>query len=166
MMALAHVPLLLAATLAWDAQPEWRPAPASSGMRLAQWELAGESGLPSAEVVIFHFGEGSGGSAEANLERWFGQFEQPDGAPTRERASVTRFEVGELEVTRADISGTYVAAVRPGSPQRHRRPDHRMVAAVVEGDGGPWFVRLLGPGATVARWSESFDRFVRSFRSE
>lgn len=135
-------------------------------MRLAQWEVPGEAGAGPAEVVIFYFGEGSGGSVEDNLERWFGQFEQPDGTSTKERAVVDRFEVGGLHVTRADMSGTYVAPVRPGASERRDLADYRMITTVVEGDGGPWFIRLLGPKGTVGKWSAPFEGFLKSLRTD
>jgi hypothetical protein len=130
-------------------------------MRLAQFKAGASS-----EVVIFYFGAGQGGGVEANLERWYGQFVQPDGSATRERARVTKSKVASLEITRADVSGTYVAPVRPGASERHDEKDYRMIAAVVEGTSGPWFVRLLGPRAEVAAAEASFEAFLSSLRVE
>ena len=104
-------------------------------MRVAVWELTGDDA--PAEVVIFYFGEGSGGGVEANLARWFGQFEQPDGSSTRDRATITERTVNGLELTVADMRGTFVAPVRPGAPQRNNRPGYRMIGAVAEGRHGP-----------------------------
>lgn len=157
---------LLFSGLVFEAPTGWKPISASSSMRLAQWELPGEAADASAEVVVFYFGEGSGGSVEDNLDRWFGQFEQADGSATRDHATVERLEVGSLRVTLADMSGTYVAPVRPGASQRSNLADYRMVATVVEGDSGPWFIRLLGPAATVATWRASFDEFLKSLDTE
>lgn len=156
--------LALASSLGYDAPDGWQPQPTSSSMRLAQWQLPGEEG--PAEAVVFYFGEGGGGGVEANLERWFGQFEQPDGSSTRDRATVTERTANGLELTIADVSGTFVAPVRPGASQRNNRPDHRMIAAVVEGGSGPWYIRVLGPEATVERWEESVDAFFSSLRLE
>lgn len=156
--------LVLASSLGYDAPEGWQPKAASSSMRLAQWELPGDQG--PAEAVIFYFGEGGGGGVEANLERWFGQFEQPDGSSTREQATVTERSVNGLELTVADMSGTYVAPVRPGARQRNDLADYRMIAAVVEGGSGPWYLRVLGPEATVDRWEESVETFFSSLRLE
>ena len=46
-------------------------------MRVAQYGLPGPAG--EATLGIFFFGPGQGGSVEANIERWFGQFKQEDG---------------------------------------------------------------------------------------
>ncbi|HSF14537.1 MAG TPA: hypothetical protein VLK65_03185 [Vicinamibacteria bacterium] len=150
---------LVSSPLVYDAPKEWTPSPSTSSMRLAQWKMG-----TSSEVVIFYFGPGQGGGVEANLERWYGQFVQPDGSATREHAQVRKMKVGNLDVTRADVSGTYVAPVRPGASDRHDEKDYRMIAAVVEGPSGPWFIRLLGPQAEVSAAEASFDAFLTSLR--
>ena len=40
-------------------------------MRKAQYKNG------KAEIVVFYFGAGSGGSVEANVNRWIGQFKEP-----------------------------------------------------------------------------------------
>jgi len=147
--------------LAYDVPKDWRAVETSSGMRLVQWSYGAKS-----EIVIFYFGEGQGGSIEANLDRWYGQFQQPDGGSTRERAKVTKSKVGELSVTRVDVEGTYAAPVRPGAAERHNEPGHRMIAAVVEGSSGPWFIRFLGPATEISAGETSFDAFLAGLRLE
>ena len=147
--------------LAYDVPKDWRAVEASSSMRLAQWSYGAES-----EIVIFYFGEGQGGSIEANLDRWYGQFQQPDGGSTRERAKVTKSKVGGLVITRADVEGTYTAPVRPGAAEHHDLPGHRMIAAVVEGPSGPWFIRFLGPAKEISAGETSFNGFLSGMRLE
>lgn len=154
--------VLMATGLGYDAPADWTSKPSPSSMRVAQWELLGDDA--PAEVVIFYFGEGGGGGVDANLDRWFGQFEQPDGSSTREKATITERSVNGLELTIADMRGTFVAEVRPGAPQRNNRPGHRMIAAVVEGGTGPWYIRVLGPVATVTKWEASVEAFLASLR--
>lgn len=156
--------IALASGLGFDAPAEWTSKPSSSSMRLAQWELAGDDA--PVEVVIFYFGEGSGGGVEANLERWFSQFEQPDGSTTRESATITERTVNDLALTVADMRGTYVAPVRPGAPSRNNRAGYRMIAAVAEGGSGPWYIRVLGPEAGVTKWEASVDAFLDSLHLE
>ncbi|MGH9333320.1 MAG: hypothetical protein ACRD21_06170 [Vicinamibacteria bacterium] len=161
LLALFLLALTAPSRLSYDVPKEWKTAPSSSPMRLAQWSYGAES-----EIVVFYFGEGQGGSVEANLDRWYGQFLQPDGSSTRERAKVTKSTVGELALTRADVSGTYVAPVRPGASERHQKTDYRMIAAVVEGPSGPWFIRFLGPAGEVSNGEDSFDAFLSGLRLE
>lgn len=153
--------LAAAASLAYDAPKDWTRATASSPMRLVEWRVGVHS-----EVVIFYFGPGQGGSAEANVERWIGQFEQPDGAPTRDRAKTSVTRIGDLKLTRVDVTGTYVAPVRPGAAERRNEPDTRMIAAVVEGPGGPWFIRFLGPREDVTKEETAFDGFLATLHLE
>lgn len=153
--------LLAPSRLGYDVPKDWKAVETSSSMRIAQWSYAGES-----EIVVFYFGEGQGGSVEANLDRWYGQFEQPDGSSTSERAKVTKSKAGALTITRADVQGTYRAPVRPGAAERRNEPDYRMIAAVVEGPSGPWFIRFLGPAKEVAVGETSFDSFLSGLRLE
>jgi hypothetical protein len=76
----AAVPSLLggsgtvSTSLAWDTPEAWIEETPSSGMRRAQYRVTGEAG--DGECVVFYFGPGQGGDAQANAERWAGQFEQ------------------------------------------------------------------------------------------
>jgi hypothetical protein len=72
--------------------------------------------------------------------------------------------VGDLKVTTVDVSGTYIAEVRPGSSERHNKPNFRMRAAVVETPKGPYFVKFTGPAATVAQAGTAYDQFIKSIR--
>ena len=165
-MTILWILLTALATLGYDAPDTWIPEEAPSGMRVAQWIAPGDDGAEAAEVVIFFFGPGDGGSAEANLDRWMGQFTQPDGTPTRDRAKISNLHVNGLALTVLDVQGTYASSVRPGVAEPHEAADYRMVAVVVEGEGGPWFVRLLGPASSVEKHRQVFDAFLKTLRLE
>ena len=134
-------------------------------MRVAEFSLpraAGDS--EDAQLVIYYFG-GSGGSVDANLQRWVGQMQQPDGKPLAATAvrKDTR-HVNGLTVTLLDVSGTYVAETAPGSTEHHNKPNFRLRAGVVETANGPYFIKLTGPAKTVARWEAAFEQFVTSVK--
>ncbi|HJR58218.1 MAG TPA: hypothetical protein VJ813_02425 [Vicinamibacterales bacterium] len=149
-------------SLIFDAPPAWKTRPAASTMRVAEFIVPRAKGdTEDAEVIVYFFG-GSGGSVDANIQRWIGQFQQPSGQAAAGARST--FTVGKLKVTAVDVSGTYVAEVRPGATERHNKPGFRMRAAVVETPKGPYFVKFTGPAATVKQASASFDQFVKSFR--
>ncbi len=153
-------------SLRYDAPTEWVESPSRSPMRVTQFALPRVPGDPEdAELVVFYFG-GAGGSVDANLQRWIGQMEQPDGRPSFEVAATTGFDAAGLAVTLLEVPGTYVAAVRPGSTERFNKPDYRLMAAVVESPSGPYFFKLVGPDRTVERWDEAFTTFLRSVRVE
>ena len=70
---------------------------------------------------------GAGGSLEANIDRWYQQFSQPDGSNTKERAKIEKREIAGQEVTVVDLSGTYMDRAGPMAPAIER-PDYRMLA--------------------------------------
>src|SRR5256885_2927692 len=55
---------------------EWMDVSASP-MRKAQLKINGKEKDQTAEVVFYYFGEGGGGGTQANVDRWFGQFQEP-----------------------------------------------------------------------------------------
>ena len=151
-------------SLQYDVPDAWLERPTSSPMRVTEFQLPKVPGdAEDGELVVFYFG-GGGGSVEANLERWVNQMEQPDGRSSFEVASTTGFDANGLNVTLLEVPGTYVAAVNPGSPTRLNKPQFRLLAAVVETPGGPYFFKLTGPNRTVSRWENSFITFLRSAR--
>jgi len=150
--------------LRYDPPDDWTEQVTESPMRVTAFRLPRVPGdAEDAELVVFYFG-GSGGSVEANLQRWIGQMEQPDGRSSFEVASTTGFETNGLAVTVLDVSGIYVSAVSPGSATRLSKPNFRLMAAVVETPIGPYFFKLTGPDRTVARWNKRFAAFLRSIR--
>ena len=92
--------------------------------------------------------------------------QQSDGRPSKDAARRTERTVNGLPVTMLDISGTYVAEMRPGSAERHNNPNFSMRAAVVTTPKGPYFIKAVGPAKTMARWSATIDKFVESVRFE
>ncbi len=150
------------AGLTYTAPAGWTTVPTSSSMRVAQFTLPREKGdTEPAELVVYYFG-GSGGSVEANIERWLAQMQQPDGRPSKPLATRESRTVNGLSVSLVDVSGTYVAETAPGSAERHNSPNFRLRAGVVQTPGGPYFIKLTGPAKTVAAQSQAFDRFVAS----
>lgn len=150
-----------APSLRFVAQEEWiTDAPANS-MRKAQFRLPGAAG--EASLVVFHF-PSNAGTLEANLERWAGQFEQPDGVESQARMTREQRRVDELDVLLVDLSGTYVAETFPGSGERVREEGWRMLAAVIETPEGPYYAKLVGPADTVAEHAQRFDAFLEDVR--
>ena len=131
----------------------------SSSMRLAQCRLpsAGEEGADG-ELVIYDFGPGQGGSVESNIGRWKSQMADSDGG------TVEAGDGEEPAVTLLDISGTYVAEMRPGSGVRRNDAGSRMLAAVVETTGHAIFVKAVGPKDAMDRWSNSVRSLISSIR--
>jgi len=71
-----------------------------------------------------------------------------------------------LKMTSVDLTGTYIAEVTPGSAERFNKPGWRQIAALIETPGGPHFVKVIGPAATLARWETSVTAFIKSIAYE
>jgi hypothetical protein len=152
------------ATLTFAAPAGWKTVATSSSMRVAQFALPRASGdAADAELVVYYFG-GSGGTVEANIERWLGQMQQPDGKPSKAVAKRESRTVNGLKVTLVDVGGTYVAEMTPGAKERHNSANFRLRAAVIETPNGPYFIKLTGPATTVAAAEKSFEAFLSSVK--
>lgn len=142
------------------AQPGWVEQKPSSAMRVAQYSLPREAGDPEdGELAVFHF-QGSGGSAQDNLDRWIAQMAQPDGKPSKDVAVTNVRKVGPFLLTEIALSGTYVAETRPGSGERYDKPGFELFAAVIEGPGGPYYAKAVGPAKTMDHWRPSWNAFL------
>lgn len=147
---------VLAAGIEFQAPDGWIQEVPSSTMRLAQYRIPGGDGdQADSEMVVFHFG-GGGGSVQANLDRWVGQFTTVEGGPVSDQVRISEREGQGVDITMVDVRGTYHESRGPMMAETTARPGYRMLAAVVEGTGGPWFFKLTGPENTV---SQSEDRF-------
>jgi len=154
-------------TVTFTAPSDWVKETPSSSMRKAQYKWPGQQGKGDAELAVFYF-PGTGGSVEANLQRWFGQFKQPDGSPTTDHVSQKKLQVNGMQVTEVFVTGTYLKSTSPMMMQGpvEELPDYAMLAAIVETPNGPWFFKATGPEATIDFWRQSFDKFIKTFKYE
>ncbi len=144
-----------AAGLHFEVPISWNPTAPRSKIRAAQITIPGDAG--DAELAVFHFGEGQGGPVEDNLIRWIGQIEMPAG----EEAKREFFENGPFAVTALSARGTLKAGqmgMGPSEPQGNSM----LLAAVVEGPGGPWFFKATGPEKTLAAQRDAFLAALKS----
>jgi hypothetical protein len=156
----------LAAGLTFTAPDGWRPGPPASSMRIAELTLPRAPGdSEDAQLIVYYFG-GSGGSVDANINRWVAQMHQADGRPSSAVAKKETRRVNGLSVSLVDVTGTYVAETSPGSASHHNKPGFRLRAGVVETPKGPYFIKLTGPEKTVARWDAAFGQFIASLKMQ
>ena len=161
-MLVALVPALLAGGLTFTPPAGWRSSNPSSSMRVAEFTLPRAAGdADDAQLVVYYFG-GSGGSVDANIQRWIGQMQQPDGRASSAAATRETRKVNGLTVTLVDVRGTYVAEMAPGAAEHHNQTHYRLRAGVVETPNGPYFIKLAGPEKTIAKWDAAFTQFVGS----
>jgi hypothetical protein len=130
-----------------------------SGMVETEFAIPSEGDLPAGRMTVM----GAGGSIEANIDRWCGQFAQPDGSDTKEKTTRKSFKVAGCETTIVDIPGTYLD--KPGGPfaggPTVRRPDYRMLAAIIQTpESGNYFLKFYGPAATVEKHAAGFRTMI------
>jgi len=144
--------------VAWDVPAGWATAPNPSSMRKATYKIKRADGDPEdGELSVSQ----AGGSLQANIDRWAGQFEQKPGAESKR----TERKVGDLKVTVVEVEGTFNAGM-PGMPGGAAKPGWALLGAIVELPGGasPWFFKLTGPQKTLAAAKGDFDKLVSSLR--
>ena len=100
----------------------------------------------------------AGGGRDDNIGRWRGEFvvESQDDAKTE------ALTVSGVESTKVDIRGTWKGpSFKPVPP----RENYRMLAVIVPtGQTAAYYVKLVGPKATMAANAEKFDAFVSSMK--
>ena len=140
----------------------WQSETTTSESRVAQFLLPNKSDVDDAEAdfVIYHFGDGHGGSFYENIERWDSQVDSD------QPALISHREVDGIMIHQYEEAGRYVAETRPGSGQRVNKPNHRMIAVVIEADGGPYFVKIVGPETTINDWRAEIDQAIDSLESK
>jgi hypothetical protein len=110
---------------------------------------------------------GAGGTVQANIDRWIGQFAQPDGKSTKDKTTVQKLKVNGQEVHYVDIPGIYKDS--PGGPfsgtPAVMRENYRMLGAIIVTEkSGNYFVKYYGPKATVTANEKLFKEMVDSLQ--
>lgn len=102
----------------------------------------------------------AGGGVEANIDRWIGQFTQPDGGSTRDRAKIKKLKVAGEDVHLVDISGTFKDQRGPVAPAVER-PKYRMLGAIIATKSlGNYFIKFYGPERTIAENEPAFVAMI------
>lgn len=109
---------------------------------------------------------GAGGGVKANIERWYGQFTQPDGGSTEKRAKVKKTRAAGQDIHLVDIAGTFRDQRGPVAPVVER-PKYRMLAAIIETKSlGDYFIKLYGPEKTVAENEKAFLKMIEALEQK
>jgi hypothetical protein len=138
--------------ITWKVPETWQSLANSSPMRIATYHPPGASGAETAEMSVSR----AGGSTDANIERWRGQFEGPGQEKRAERS------VRGLKVTVVELGGTYLGGnMMPGAPSTPQK-GWALLAAIVETPGSAYFFKLVGPAASVHAARAGFDALIES----
>lgn len=146
------------AGIEWARPQGWQDDP--KPMRAANYLIKKQPGEPEdGECGFYYFGPGQGGSIEANIKRWIGQFEPGVAPPTPKKQ-----QINGLPVTTIDHSGVFLGG--PPMGPRVKKPGYRMIAAIVEAPEGTVFIKLTGPQKTIGLAQPAFDQLLKSVRKK
>lgn len=150
--------------LTWSAGAPLVARAPQSGMRAAEYVIA--DGAADALLTVHYF-PGMGGGVDANLDRWIGQFSNPDGTPLgRSAAKIDKRSAAGLEITTVDVTGHFSAGMGPmmQPDPAGPKPNYRLLGAIAQGKQGPVFFKLTGPAADVDRARPAFDALLESLK--
>ena len=149
-----------AAGVSWTIPEGWDvmgPRP----MRAATY-MIGE-GDKASECAVFFFGTGQGGDVQSNIDRWIGQFQQPDGSDSKSKAETEHRHIGDFHINVIDLSGTYMSGGMSGQPAVPKT-GFRLLGAIIEAPEGPLFFKLTGPEAAIAEIKPHFDNLIGTLK--
>ena len=152
-----------------EAPGTWKVQESTKQFRLFEITMpSGEKDVADGTLVITHFGSGGGGDIDANLKRWYGQIEQPDGTPTEKVAKKPEtIKTDAAKITWLDLSGTLLDRPFPASPNVTKRPKYRMFTAMIDGGKeGPYWLRATGPEAVMQSHRDGFEKFLKSINKK
>jgi hypothetical protein len=153
-----------AGELSFAVPASWKAETPKSAMRKAQVKVApAEGDADPAEMIVFQF-PGGAGTVEANVDRWEKMFVDAEGKPVK--ATTAKARGRNVDVTRVEVAGRYIAAVMPGSNERNNKPDYRLLGAIVETPGAAYFFRMVGPDRTMKAARSGFDAMIASMAKE
>lgn len=138
----------------------WIEEPPASSMRATQFRVPSEGDAGDAELAVF---ANIGGSNDANIARWVGQFTAEDG--TGVEPELTALEADGMPVTVVSLSGTYSGMLPSGAPTE-AAVNTGFLAAIVETPFTVLHLRLVGPAATVEANREHFMNLVKGLKSD
>jgi hypothetical protein len=140
-----------------NAPAGWTEKAVTSSMRVAQFTLPAKPGA-EAELVIYYFGADGAGSVQDNLDRWVGQFTQPDGKP-----KIETVKLAGQDATIVSISGHFSAQAMAGNAAVDK-DDQALLGAIVASPSGPYYFKLVGAKPTVAANEAKFRDMLKSIK--
>lgn len=142
----------------------WTPMPAlfMSLNYLARYRLPPSDGDTEDVVLGFRhcsvFADYNEHSTSDYLKKWA----RASGAdPNRTKVEVLK--AGKLRISHFELAGSFFGVGRPRTGRPHKE-NYAMLAAFVEGPGGPWVFQALGPHATINAARDDFRKVLRSVR--
>lgn len=137
----------------FDRPEGWTYSRPADGIRVAQLEKKSAGASP---VITFtRFPPGSGGTVQANVERWQAQFLSQDSPAEVQTPAGTA-----APLTLVKLNGTMKGGV-PGGPSKDTA-NILLLGAILEAPDGLVVVKLSGPKSSVAREEKVFLDLIRA----
>lgn len=161
----ATVPMQSGATggVKWTAPSRWQTGP-EKPMRAATYLIPAAAGdSEGGECAVF---VGIGGGVDANIKRWIGQFQQADGGSSEAKAKQKKETINGFSATTVDLTGIYTGggmAMGQGQPSV-KKPDYRLLGAIIESPSGDVFFKITGPAKTIAAAQGDFQALLKSVK--
>ena len=138
--------------LLFDRPEGWRWVKPEGSFRAAQLEKSG----PSKTLLLMTFSRfpaGSGGTVQANVDRWVRQFSQTS-APADVRSIPTK----SYPLTLVKIRGALKGGL-PGGPDKEI-PDALLLGAILEAEGEMIVVKMAGSASSLSTEEKAFGEMI------
>lgn len=145
----------------FTAPGNWKKVKPRSNMLEAEFEIAkvGDDENNGRLTIM-----GAGGSINANIDRWIGQFTNADGSPLAD-VETTTSEIAGQKVHMVDLYGTFADGMGGPVGPKTDREDYRMLGAIIETEiDGKYFVKFYGPKKTVDENAAAFKKMLQSLK--
>ncbi len=138
----------------------WQWTKPTMQFRSAQYIVPARDGTgDGADFIVSIFAAGDGGPVQTNIDRWAGQFRNADGSPVK--ASPQTITRDGMTLTTVELKGAYQGMGAAGPKQ-----DQMQLGAIIEGDDGTTFLRLLGPAKTVEAHRAEWDAVIAGIKPQ
>lgn len=149
------------ALIAWKAPDDWVRVKPTNSLRRASYRIGGVGPGGEAQLHVFHFVHGQGGTVKDNMERWKGQFTAVSaGAVALETRTVNGLRQHILTVAQ----GTFDASPAMAPKSVPGVPGQGLAAAIVEAPSGKYIFKMTGPSETVQRAQSAFLSLLGSVK--
>lgn len=139
----------------FDAPSDWKKVQPSNNIVEAEFELPRAEGDEyDGRLTLMSVA----GDPQQTIATRKGEFNFEPGEPPREE----KMEIAGAEATLVDLRGEWLGMA--SGQKMAPRPGYRMLLVIVPIPGGPLYVKLTGPRATLAGREDEFRAFLRSAR--
>ncbi len=144
---------------------QWKDLGASD-MKAASYTYGPlQSDKEPAQLNVYYFGQGQGGTIEANVERWIKQMSMPDGSDPAKASIRYSKDVGGMPMHVLTLYGTFNESMGgPMSGKTIPRENYRLIGVIVQAPEGNVFFKLTGPDYTAKIMVEAFITMVNQIQ--